>query len=116
MIEPFHVDVPSEVIGDLRARLSATRWPAGVADSGGIPLSEMREIARYWRSEFDWRAQEHAINRVPHFRAVSGGLRLHYIHIKASRPGGMPLLLLHGWPGSFVEMLGLLPRLATRSI
>jgi pimeloyl-ACP methyl ester carboxylesterase len=113
MIEPFHVDVPSEVIGDLRARLSATRWPAGVADSGGIPLSEMREIARYWRSEFDWRAQEHAINRVPHFRAVSGGLRLHYIHIKASRPGGMPLLLLHGWPGSFVEMLGLLPRLAT---
>lgn len=112
MIEPFRVEVPSEMIGDLRARLRMTRWPRGVTETGGIPLSNMQEITRYWLSEFDWSAHEHEMNRVPHFRAKCGSLRLHYIHTKAPRPDAIPLLLLHGWPGSFVEMLALVPRLA----
>ncbi len=112
MIEPFRVEVASETIDNLRARLSATRWPRGVTETGGIPLSHMQEITRYWLSEFDWPAQEREMNRLSHFRAECGGLRLHYVHTKASRPDATPLLLLHGWPGSFVEMLSLVPRLA----
>jgi Epoxide hydrolase N terminus. len=111
MIEPFRVEVSSETIMDLRDRLRATRWPGGVSDSGGVPLSEMRDIARYWLEEFDWPAREHDINRLPHFRAELGGLRLHYIHMKSARPDARPLLLLHGWPGSFVEMLSIVPML-----
>jgi epoxide hydrolase len=111
MIEPFRVKVSSETIADLRRRLEATRWPIGVSDSGGISLSLMRDITHYWLDKFDWTAQERDINRFPHFRASLGGLRLHYIHMKSARPGARPLLLLHGWPGSFVEMLGIAPML-----
>lgn len=89
------------------------RWPRGVTDTGGIPLREMEEITRYWLSEYNWSAHEHEMNRLPHFRAVcSGGLRLHYIHTTTARSESIPLLLLHGWPGSFVEMLSLVPHLA----
>lgn len=112
MIEPFRVEIPPATMGSLRARLRATRWPRGVTDSGGIPLSDMQEITRYWLAEFDWPAQEREMNRLPHFRAECGGLRLHFVHTKAPCPGATPLLLLHGWPGSFVEMLALVPRLA----
>jgi pimeloyl-ACP methyl ester carboxylesterase len=111
MIEPFRIEVSSETLKDLRDRLRATRWPSGVSDSGGVPLSEMRDIARYWLEDFDWPAEEHDINRLPHFRAELGGLRLHYLHLKSVRPAARPLLLLHGWPGSFVEMLSILPML-----
>jgi pimeloyl-ACP methyl ester carboxylesterase len=112
MIEPFHLAVPSETIKDLRDRVRATRWPGGVSGTGGVPLNEMREVARYWLKEFDWPAQEHHINRLPHFRATLGDQRLHYIHVRSARPDARPLLLLHGWPGSFVEMLSIAPMLA----
>ena len=111
MIEPFHIEVPAETIRDLRDRLRATRWPGGVSDGGGVPLNEMRDVVRYWLEEFDWPAREQDINRLPHFRAELGGLRLHYLHIKFARPDARPLLLLHGWPGSFVEMLAIVPML-----
>jgi microsomal epoxide hydrolase len=111
MIEPFRVEIPSGTIADLRRRLDATRWPGGVSDSGGVPLSEMRAIAHYWLEKFDWAAQERDINRLSHFRADLGGLHLHYIHMKSARPDARPLLLLHGWPGSFVEMLAIVPML-----
>jgi pimeloyl-ACP methyl ester carboxylesterase len=111
MIEPIRVEIPSGTIADLRRRLDATRWPGGVSDSGGVPLSEMRAIAHYWLEKFDWAAQERDINRLSHFRADLGGLHLHYIHMKSARPDARPLLLLHGWPGSFVEMLAIVPML-----
>ena len=111
MIEPFRVEVSSETIRDLRERLQATRWPGGVSDSGGIPLRDMRDIAHYWLEEFDWPARERDINRFSHFRVELGGLRLHCIHMKSARPDATPLLLLHGWPGSFVEMLSIVPML-----
>ncbi len=111
MIEPFRVEVPSETIKNLHDRLRATRWPGGVNDSGGVPLSEMRDIVRYWLEDFDWPARERDINQLPHFRAELDGLRLHYIHMKSARPDARPLLLLHGWPGSFVEMLAIAPML-----
>ena len=112
MIEPFRVAIPAETIASLGERLQTARWPGGVTESGGISLSRMRSIVRYWRSEFDWAENERNINRFPHFRAEIGELNLHYIHIRSAHTDARPLMLLHGWPGSFIEMLALIPRLA----
>ena len=112
MIEPCRVELPAGTIEDLHARLKATRWPQGVTDSGGMTVAEMRELTRYWLEQFDWRANEAAINSLPHFTATCGGLRVHFIHTRSMRVKATPLLLLHGWPGSFVEMLPMLPMLA----
>jgi len=111
MSEPFRVEVSPWILADLRERLLATRWPVGVSDSGGVPLSAMQDIRRYWLEEFDWPARERDMNRFPHFRTECGELSLHYIHATSARPDARPLLLLHGWPGSFVEMLSILPLL-----
>jgi len=105
--ESFSVDIPRETLDDLRARLARPRWPAGVTDSGGLPLAYVRELIRYWRDDFDWELQQAAINRLRHYRA-SG---IHFIHEPSDDPRAAPLLLLHGWPGSFVEMLGVVPLL-----
>jgi len=112
VIEPFTISIPPETIDDLRDRLRATRWPQGVTDSGGIPLSEMRPLAEYWLHEFDWQRREEELNRLPHYRATVDGLRVHFIHARCGRAEALPLLMLHGWPGSFVEMLEVIPRLA----
>ena len=111
MIEPFKIAVAEEALDDLRRRLGATRWPAGVTDQGGLPLGEVAALVGYWRDAFDWRRQERRLNELRHFRARVGDLRLHFIHERAASDDAVPLLLLHGWPGSFVEMLGLLPLL-----
>src|SRR6202035_4572358 len=111
-IEPFEIAVPEATIADLRERLRATRWRAGFADSGGVPLPQMREVVRYWRDDYDWKAQQRALNRLPHFRTSVGGQRLHFLHLRSDSAAALPLLLIHGWPGSFVEMLEVLPLLA----
>jgi pimeloyl-ACP methyl ester carboxylesterase len=74
----------------------------------------MREVVRFWLEEFDWSEQQREMNLFPHFMADVGGVRLHYIHVISSNPSATPLLLLHGWPGSFVEMLTIVPMLARR--
>jgi len=107
MRERFRVSIPDGAIADLKRRLGDTRWPAGVTDHGGVPLPEMQELLRFWRDDFDWRAQEEQLNAFPHFR--DGGV--HFIHIESARPDAIPLLLLHGWPGSFVEMRHVIPLL-----
>jgi pimeloyl-ACP methyl ester carboxylesterase len=112
MIEPFTIAIPPEQINDLHARLRATRFPLGVTDSGGLPLAEMRRLVEYWLHEFDWPRQERELNRLSHFRTAVDGLRIHFIHASSGRAETIPLLLLHGWPGSFVEMLDVIPRLA----
>ena len=106
MIEPFTIDVPDEVLDDLRRRLTAPRWPDGVTTSGGIALGLVRDLAHVWRDDFDWRAQERAINALPQFRWEG----IHFIHTRAAS-ASLPILLLHGWPGSFVEMLDVVPLL-----
>ncbi|MGH7383805.1 MAG: epoxide hydrolase family protein [Candidatus Rokuibacteriota bacterium] len=114
-IRPFAVDVTQATLDDLRDRLARTRWPDEVEGAGwdyGASLAYMRELVEYWRASFDWRAAERAMNRVPHFRAQVDGVGIHLVHERGRGPAPLPLLITHGWPSSFVEMLALIPLLA----
>ena len=114
-IRPFVVDVPQATLDDLRERLARTRWPDEVADAGwdyGASLAYMRDLVEYWRTGFDWRAQERAMNALPHVMADVDDFGVHLIHARGRGPAPMPLLITHGWPSSFVEMLELIPLLA----
>jgi len=114
MPEKFAIRVPDAVLTDLRERLARTRWPDQLPGTGwdyGTDTAYLRELVDYWRTGFDWRAQEARLNRFDHFRAPVGGMRLHFIHARSRNPDAIPLLLLHGWPSSFVQMLDIIPLL-----
>jgi pimeloyl-ACP methyl ester carboxylesterase len=107
-VTPFHLDVPESVLGDLRERLTRTRWPeeATVEDwSQGVPLGYLRELCRYWAEEYDWRASERRVNALPQFRTSIDGLGIHFLHVRSPHEAALPLILTHGWPGSIVEFL-----------
>src|SRR5262245_43683162 len=98
MIHPFQVEVPETQLDDLRGRIAATRWP--MVDPGpgwerGVPLGYLEELAKYWQSDFDWRAAEHLINRHPQFTTEIDGANVHFLHIRSPEPGARPLLLTH---------------------
>src|SRR6201747_1305367 len=111
---PFTLHIPDADITDLRERLARTRFPdsaPGDAWAYGTDVAYLRELAEYWRTRFDWRAQEAALNAFPQFRVALENVDLHYLHVPAVGPDPMPLLLLHGWPGSVFEFLEIIPRL-----
>jgi len=111
LIRPFRVDVPDAVLADLRERIRRTRWPDQVPGIGweqGTELAYLQDLLRYWAEEFDWREQERRLNAYPHFMADLDGATVHFVHLKR---GGVPLILTHGWPSAFVEMLPLVPLL-----
>lgn len=113
-VEPFEVNVPQETLDDLRERLGMTRWPDEVSGAGwdyGANLAYMKELTEYWRDEFDWRAQEDSINRFSHYRADVNGFGIHFIQERGKGEDPLPLVLLHGWPSSFVQMLKIIPLL-----
>jgi len=113
-IETFHVDIPQTDLDDLHARLAATRWPTAVPGAGwerGVPAGYLRDLAEYWRTGFDWRAQEKWLNSFPQFTTTVDGQRLHFVHVVSANPDALPLLLTHGWPSSPVEFLDLVERL-----
>jgi pimeloyl-ACP methyl ester carboxylesterase len=114
MVERFAIDIPQRALRDLRDRLAATRWPPGIDDSGGLARAKFEPIVDYWRDGFDWPRQQQALNRWPQFTAHVDGTRIHFIHARAARPGATPVLLLHGWPGSFIELLAVGEALGTR--
>ena len=106
-VQPFKVEVSDSVLDDLRARLERTRWPdelPGTKWDYGSNLDYIKELVEYWRTEFDWRAQEKLINSFPHFKTDVDGLSIHYIHEKGKGPNPMPVVVTHGWPGTFFEM------------
>ena len=110
-IRPFRVDMPDEAIADLRRRIAATRWPAKelVADrSQGVQLATIQELARYWAAEYDWRACEARLNALPQFTTEIDGVDIHFIHVKSRHAGALPLIITHGWPGSVIELLGVI--------
>lgn len=111
-VERFTIDVPAEVLRDLDERLARTRWPDQLPGTGwdyGADTEYLRALAAYWRNEYDWSAQERALNRFEHYRAAIDGLRIHFVHARSRDPDAIPILLLHGWPSSFVQMLDIIP-------
>jgi len=108
-IRPFEVHVPDEDLAELQRRIAAVRWPRKelVADqSQGVQLATMQELARYWVTEHDWRACEARLNALPQFKTEIDGLGIHFIHVKSRYEDALPLIITHGWPGSVIELLG----------
>lgn len=105
---PFRAEVPQVLLDDLAARLTLTRWPERetVDDwSQGAPLAKVRALVEYWRTGYDWRRCEAALNTWPQYRTVIDGLPIHFLHVRSPHPQAMPLVLTHGWPGSVLEFL-----------
>jgi len=114
---PFRIAVPDAVLDDLRSRLARSRFAAGSGSrpwQGGTDPGYLRGLVTYWGAGFDWRAREEELNALPQYRAMIAGRAVHFVHIPAARPAAapLPLILAHGWPSSFVEMLPLADRLA----
>ena len=108
-VRPFTIDVSEETLTDLRRRIAATRWPSVelVPDrSQGVQLATIQELARYWASEHDWRECEAKLNALPQFTTEIDGVDIHFIHVKSRHENAMPLIMTHGWPGSVIELLG----------
>jgi pimeloyl-ACP methyl ester carboxylesterase len=108
-IRPFHVDIPEEELAELRRRIASARWPSRelVADrSQGVQLATLQELARYWATDYDWRACEAKLNALPQFTTEIDGVDIHFIHVKSPHADALPLIMTHGWPGSVIELLG----------
>jgi pimeloyl-ACP methyl ester carboxylesterase len=107
-IRPFKVDFPQAEIDELRRRIAAIRLPTKelVDDrSQGVQLTTIRELARYWENEYDWRKVEAKLNALPQFATDIDGVEIHFIHVKSQHENALPLIMTHGWPGSVVELL-----------
>jgi pimeloyl-ACP methyl ester carboxylesterase len=114
-VEPFRVRVDEAVLDDLKQRLHRTRWPdevAGAEWARGAPMKLLQGLAEHWRERFDWRRIEDRLNALGQFIATIGGTSVHFVHERGRGPKPMPLLVAHGWPGSFLEMERLIPLLA----
>ena len=110
-IRPFTIDVADEVLTDLRDRLARTRLPdqiPGTSWDYGANREYMEELLAYWQDDFDWRAQERRLNEFDHFKTTIDGLDVHFIHQRSASEDAVPLLLTHGWPGSFAEFADLI--------
>ena len=107
-IEEFRIDIPQADLDDLRDRLAGTRWPdqlPGVGWDYGIALDDVRELAEYWRTSYDWRVHERQLNSFGQFTTEIDGQRVHFLHVRSGAPGALPLIMTHGWPGSVVEFM-----------
>ncbi|MEU5909617.1 epoxide hydrolase family protein [Micromonospora sp. NPDC047527] len=110
-IRPFRLDAPEETLADLRRRIEATRWPTRelVTDrSQGVQLATIQELARYWRTDYDWRPVEATLNALPQYTTYLDGVEIHFIHVRSPHENALPLIMTHGWPGSVVELLGVI--------
>lgn len=113
-IERFRIGVDDAILDDLRLRLARTRFPDQIEGTGweyGTPIDVLRDLVGYWREEYDWRAEEARLNQLEHFRTVLDGQSIHFVHARSRHGDALPLLLVHGWPGSIVEFLDVIPRL-----
>ncbi len=104
-IVPFTIRVPDGVLADLKARLARPRFPPPLQEGWtyGTDVAYLKNLVAYWHDKFDWRAQERKLNQFTHFTTTIDGLKIHFIHQKSKQPNAFPLLITHGWPGSFVE-------------
>jgi pimeloyl-ACP methyl ester carboxylesterase len=107
-IRPYNISIPEEALTDLRQRIKATRWPEmeTVSDqSQGVQLATMKELARYWSTDYDWRKCEAKLKTLPNFVTTIDGVDIHFIHVRSKEKNALPMIVTHGWPGSIVEQL-----------
>jgi pimeloyl-ACP methyl ester carboxylesterase len=110
-VRPFSFRASDEELAELRRRIADTRWPEKetVADhSQGVPLGAMRELARYWATDYDWRKEEARLKAIPQFITNIDGLDIHFIHVRSKHKNALPLIITHGWPGSIIEQIKLI--------
>jgi pimeloyl-ACP methyl ester carboxylesterase len=115
-IRPFRIDIPQADLDDLRDRLARTRWIDELSGTGwerGAPASYLKDLAAYWAGKFDWRAAEAELNEYPQFITTIDGQKVHFLHVRSPRPDATPLLLIHGWPGSVADFLGMISPLTS---
>lgn len=118
MIVEFTCKIPQSPVDDLKLGISRTRWTDEIKDSGwqyGANLSYIKELADYWLHEFDWRKTEAEINHYPNYIAEIDNIKIHFLHIKGKGKKSVPLIITHGWCGSFLEMIKLIDPLTTNS-
>jgi pimeloyl-ACP methyl ester carboxylesterase len=110
-IRQFEVDIPETKLKDMKRRIRATRWPSQelVPDrSQGVQLGTMQRLADYWASRYDWRRLESKLNDLPQFITSIDGTDVHFIHVKSKHENALPVIITHGWPGSVIELLGVI--------
>src|SRR5271154_4779104 len=108
-IRPFRVKFAEEMLVDMRRRINTTRWPdreTVTDESQGVQMAAIKEIARYWGTDYDWRRCESKLNSLPQFMTEIDGLDIHFIHVRSKHENALPLIVTHGWPGSIIEQLG----------
>lgn len=113
-IQKFTIHIADDVLGDLNQRLDSTRWPDELENARwdyGSSCAYMKSLIDYWRNGYNWRKQEAVLNRLPQYRVALDGLNIHFAHVRGEGPAPMPLIMTHGWPGSFIEMVKIIPLL-----
>ncbi|GAB3812320.1 epoxide hydrolase family protein [Kribbella italica] len=110
-ITPFRIDIPQTTLDDLQRRLTDARLPAKLPGDGwdtGVPVSWLSDLVDYWRTEYDWRKVEQQLNQFPQYTTEIDGQQIHFLHVRSAEADALPLLLTHGWPGSFIEFVDLI--------
>lgn len=110
-VKPFTISIPQTALDDLHERLARTNWPdqlPGMEWSRGVPVAYMKELVDYWRTDYDWRKQEARLNEFPQFITEIDGQIIHFLHVRSPEPNALPLLILHGYPSTFVEFMNLI--------
>ena len=113
-IRPFRIEIPQADVDDLHERLRRTRFPGQLPGTGwerGVPADYLEALAETWANDYDWRAEEAKLNAIPQFTTRIDGQTIHFLHVRSTEPDALPLLLCHGYPGSFVDYVGLIERL-----
>ncbi|WP_296679781.1 alpha/beta fold hydrolase [Novosphingobium sp.] len=114
-IRPFTLNIAQPHLDDLKTRIAQTRWPERecVDDwSQGAPLEAVKDLAQYWRKDYDWRRCEARLNALGQFVTEIDGLDIHFLHVRSPHPDAVPLIITHGWPGSVIEFMGVIDQLA----
>jgi pimeloyl-ACP methyl ester carboxylesterase len=107
-IQPYRIEIAQADLDDLHDRLGRTRWPDELPDVGwayGVPLDYLKGLVDYWRTGYDWRAQEARLNEFAQFTTTIDGQNIHFLHVRSPEPDALPLIVTHGWPGSIVEFM-----------
>ncbi|NOK59806.1 MAG: epoxide hydrolase [Chloroflexi bacterium AL-W] len=110
-VQPFTINIPQDTLDDVQDRLARTRWPDELPDvmwNYGVPLTYVKELVEYWRTDYDWRAQEAKLNSYPQFTTTLDGQHIHFLHVRSPEPDAFPLIVTHGWPMSVVEYIDLI--------